>query len=198
MKPEFSDAIKVKDGIFYNLSFHIDRINRTTNHFFGKRIPIDLSSDIIPEEMRSGLFKCRIVYSDKLLSIEYIPYKYRVITGMEVVHNDIVDYQFKSTNRKMLTDMLAGSTCDEILIAKNGAVTDASSSNVVFGNSEGYFTPSTYLLQGTKREYLLRKGIIAERDIRVDDLDDYSEVYLINAMIDLEDRVCVPISNVVY
>ena len=91
--------------------------------------------------------------------------------------------------------MLSKSDCDDIIIIKDGFVTDASSSNLVFENKTGLYTPASYLLRGTKREYLLSKGLIEERIIKEDSLKEYDSIYLINAMVDLEDRIMVPIAQ---
>ncbi len=60
-----------------------------------------------------------------------------------------------------------------------------------------WITPSTYLLNGTRRSKLLNSKCIAEADIRVADLDKYSEVRLINAMIGIDDSVSVPVNKII-
>ena len=76
-----------------------------------------------------------------------------------------------------------------MIIVKNGSVTDASSANLVFKSREGLFTPKSYLLPGTKRQFLLDRGKIKERDITVNDLQAFDTVYFINAMVDLKDGI---------
>ena len=87
-------------------------------------------------------------------------------------------------------------TCDEILIYQNGRITDTSYSNVVFYDGNQYITPSTYLLNGTKRRYLLERGIIKEQDIGLGDLPRFRYLFLINAMLDLEDNIQVKIRDI--
>ncbi len=60
---------------------------------------------------------------------------------------------------------LCKKTADDIIITKNGNITDSSFSNLVFESSDGaLFTPETYLLEGgTKRKFLLKNGIIREK-----------------------------------
>ena len=79
---------------------------------------------------------------------------------------------------------------------KQGQITDTSFSNVVFRACDGLYTPSAFLLNGTRRQRLLREGIVREREIRVADLTRYQGVFLINAMIDLSDRVYVPVERI--
>lgn len=188
----FSEAIKLKDGILYNLSYHEMRMRRTIMHFFGISFPLLIE---IPEDKMTGLYKCRVVYSDRVHSVEFIPYSFRTVRSLAVVKDDSIDYAYKYTDRAGLNTLLAKSGCDDIIIIKNGCVTDASSSNLVFEDNTGLYTSVSYLLRGTKREYLLDKGIIQERIINEEDISKYNSVYLVNAMIDLEDEVKVPIAE---
>jgi 4-amino-4-deoxychorismate lyase len=93
---------------------------------------------------------------------------------------------------------LQKSGCNDIIIIKNGLVTDASSSNLVFKSSKGLFTPENYLLPGTKRRLLLDRKKIKEQRIRVEDIKTFDSVYFINAMIDLEDDIKVRTSSLRY
>ncbi len=190
----FSEAIKVRDGVFYNLPLHEARMNRTARHFFGYNRPLDLTFDMIPPEFRTGLVKCRVVYDHSgITGIEFAPYTFRKIKTVAIMRDDTIDYTYKSTDRSRLNVLLANSGCDEIIIVKNGLVADASSSNIVLEDSTGtLYTPSTPLLAGTKREYLLRMGIIHERDIHPEALLADTKIHLINAMIDLEDNIVLP------
>jgi 4-amino-4-deoxychorismate lyase len=51
-------------------------------------------------------------------------------------------------------------------------------------------------LNGTKRQQLLREGKISEREISVDSLGDYDRIYLINAMLDIEDGISLSVSSI--
>jgi 4-amino-4-deoxychorismate lyase len=87
--------------------------------------------------------------------------------------------------------------CDEILITRNGLITDTSYSNVVFGQGEQYFTPESTLLNGTKRQKLLQEGKITEKRIDRNSLIEYDRIYLINAMLDITDGVSLPIDRII-
>lgn len=189
----FSEAIKLKDGVLYNLSYHEKRMRRTIEHFFGVSFPLLIE---IPEDKMIGLFKCRIVYSDQIHSVEFIPYSFRKVQSLALVKDGSIDYVYKYTDRVALNILLTKSRCDDIIITKDGYVTDASSSNLVFEDKTGLYTPSTYLLRGTKREYLLDKGMIQERTIKEEDIRNYDSVFLINAMMDLEDGIKIPVVKI--
>lgn len=196
-KPRFIETIKVKDGSFCNLSLHSLRAIRTSGIHFGVSLNFDIPTDIIPMDMRIGIVKCRVLYSDTVESITFEPYRFRPINNLALVYDNNIDYTYKSEDRSRLQSLISQKgNCDEILIVKNGYITDTSYSNIVLENSKGLFTPSTPLLAGIKRQLLIDEGTIIERNIRVDDLHRYLRAYLINAMIDLDDNVGVSIMDI--
>ncbi|MBP7901686.1 MAG: aminotransferase class IV [Spirochaetes bacterium] len=75
--------------------------------------------------------------------------------------------------------------CDEIIILKNGMVTDSSFSNLAFYDSGKWFTPETFLLNGIMRQKLLADNIIHEKKIAVNDMKKYEKISFINSMLDL-------------
>ena len=76
-------------------------------------------------------------------------------------------------------------------------ITDTSYSNVVFKDSEGkLYTPCSTLLDGTKRQRLLATDIIQEKEIHVNDIHSFVGLYLINAMIDIEDNLFIGIDSI--
>lgn len=161
--------------------------------------PLDLSilSWQVLEELGSGIFKCRIVYDSKIREITYSPYQPRIIRSLKLVDGDALDYVFKYEDRSAIMRLLQQKeSCDDILITKGGYITDTSYSNVVLENSEGLFVPHTFLLNGTRRQRLLSEGIVRERTIRLSDLGQYHRLYLINALIGLEEDVSLPLSAV--
>lgn len=193
----FSEVIKIKDGVLYNYPIHAERIRKTVRHFYGKELSLRLTSGDIPDNLRKGIVKCRIEYSDIILSVAFSQYDYKVLNSVALIENDAIEYPFKFADRQSLNDLLSSSGCDEIIIVKNGHVTDASFSNLVFENKSGLYTPDTCLLPGTKRQNLLDKGIIEERCITPKDLDGYEKIYFINAMMDICDNISVPVNSVI-
>ncbi|MGD1946112.1 MAG: aminotransferase class IV [Croceivirga sp.] len=86
--------------------------------------------------------------------------------------------------------------CDDVLIVKQGHITDSSYANIIFWDGKTWYTPSTYLLKGTKRSQLLHDGLIRETPIELNDLERYQGFQLINAMLDFNPRDVLPISNI--
>ena len=196
MKPSFSEVIKIYNGKIFNLPAHIERMNFTLQSFFGSTIPFSLNDEHIPLEFREGLVKCRIVYSLENLEIEYSHYIFREINSLKIIHDNSINYSFKYAERRAFDRLMAQKeNCDDILVVKNGLVTDTSFTNVVFESDKGLFTPSTYLLPGTKRQTLLKERVIKEKVIRIEDIEDYIKLYLINAMMGITDNISIPISS---
>jgi 4-amino-4-deoxychorismate lyase len=107
-----------------------------------------------------------------------------------------LDYHLKYLDRTALTQLSAQrGDCDEVLIVKDGFVTDTSFSNVVFTDGMRFVTPDTYLLPGTMRAMLLRSGAIVEAPVRVEDIGRFTHVSLINAMLPMGRGGWVPVER---
>ena len=146
----------------------------------------DLSSLIRPPDSR--LYRCRIIYDSVSISIEYIPYQKRKIRKLQPVQADGLDYALKYADRSALDALLLQKgDADDILIVKNGLVTDTSIANIAFFDGQRWMTPRHPLLQGTTRARLLDEQKIFEREIHLDDLDEFSHFALLNAMIGFEE-----------
>ncbi len=189
----FIETIKVKEGRFFNLEYHRRRMERTALHFFGTapELPLDIP---VPDE---GLFKYRVEYGKTVLGTSLLPYRFRWVHSLRKVDGTGIDYRFKKADRTQLEQLFAlRDGCDDVLIISNGWVTDTSIANVVLFDGQGYYTPEHPLLYGTKREQLLEQGKIRKAGIRVTDLTAFERIFLINAMIDLEDNISLPMSAV--
>ncbi|MDR1876597.1 MAG: aminotransferase class IV [Flavobacteriaceae bacterium] len=195
MKPQFSEAIKFKNGVFYNLSYHQARVNKTLEKFGGGEIDLAKALSEMPVPVQQGIFKCRVVYGKSIETIEFAPYSFRRIATIGMVESNDIEYGYKYTNRNMLNKLLKQTGCDDMIIIRQGFTTDAFASNLVFESSEGLFTPDTCLLPGTKRRFLLDTGKITEKRITARDIQSYSQIRFINAMIDLEDNICIEVKK---
>lgn len=194
-KPYFIETIKVVDGRFLNLTYHMDRMNRTMISFFNTTMFVELWIGDIPEELRTGVVKCRITYSHCSVNVEYERYHMRKVNSLKLTEDNSIDYSFKYADRSSLIRLLEQKgDCDDILIVNDGFITDTSYTNIVLKNSSGLYTPSTCLLAGTKRQLLIDRGFVKEKDIHLADLQRYDQLYLINAMIDIEDNVSIPVN----
>lgn len=194
---QFIESIKIFNDKFYNIEFHNKRFNETLKEFYDINEDLDLSNLIsIPSNLKSNqVYKCRIGYSNKIDTIEFIPYKIRNIKTLRLVEDNEIDYKYKYFNKNDFEKLLINCKADDILIIKNGLVTDTSFSNVIFLNGFKWITPKSYLLNGTKRQQLLKDGIISSKVIRKQDIKQFKYAKLINAMLDIEDSPYVEINN---
>ncbi len=154
-------------------------MNRSSLAIFGREG--EFSLEISPPSI--GLFKCRVVYDMEVREIEFLPYVANRIETLKVVYDDTLEYEFKFTNRAKL-DLLYQSkgSADDILIVKDGRVTDTSYGNIVFFDGEAWITPNKPLLKGVYREKLLEEGLVYEQDVKVSDLGNYQKFSVINSM----------------
>ncbi|MBS3999563.1 MAG: aminotransferase class IV [Desulfobulbaceae bacterium] len=193
------ESIKILNGRAYNIIHHNNRLNESRKRLFNRSDFIDLNALInIPERIRKGLFKCRIIYSEKILRIEFEPYIYRDVKSLKLVYDDSIDYRYKYQDRNALNKLLQlKDDCDDILIIKNGFVTDTSYSNIAFFDGGKWVTPSTPLLCGTKREFLLKEGFIHEEEIKTRDIRFFNKAVLLNAFYDFENRCEIEIKEII-
>jgi len=192
------ETIKVDNSKVTNIDYHNERLNRSRNALFGSRNSVDIKKLIkVPGNLQLRVARCRIVYNEEIRKIEYFPYEPRIIKSLKIVDCDDIDYSFKYYDRSRLDELLKlKGKADEILIIKNGLVTDTSFSNIVFYDGEKWITPSDPLLKGTKREQLLKEKIISETEIRVSDLKTFQKAVLVNAMLGLEEGSFIMMSNI--
>jgi len=182
------ETIKLLDGVFFNLDLHSKRMNDARRMLLYSEHDIHLQSLLaVPEKCKKGLFKCRVVYDHCVHKIEFSHYKIRPVKTLQMVHADNIHYSFKFTDRLLFEQLKSKTNADDILIIKKGLITDTSFSNIVFFDGNKWVTPDSPLLNGTKRQELLAKGIIYEKRIRPADLKKFSKARLINTMIDMED-----------
>jgi 4-amino-4-deoxychorismate lyase len=191
------ETIRVEDGRPQHLGYHQRRVDRSRLALFGVADPLDLSAQEIPAVQPAGVWKWRIIYGKKIFRTEIEPYLPRKISCVKLVINDTIDYSFKYSDRAIFTEMLAlKGDCDDILVVRNGLVTDLSHANIVFYNGDEWFTPRSPLLAGTCRERLLELGLIREADIRPGDFGRFTVASAINAMLGLGE-VTFPVSGII-
>ncbi|TFH38249.1 MAG: hypothetical protein E4G95_04020 [Bacteroidia bacterium] len=195
------ETLKIKDGIIFNIDYHSDRFNRSRKELFGTGLHLNLhDSLIVPAYAMKGMFKCRVEYNEHIRNIEFLPYEMPVIRSLRMVEAGNIDYSYKYINRDGINSLFDQRyECDDILMVKEGRVTDTSYANIVVrGRDNVWYTPATFLLQGTKRAYLLDRGLIKEREITPASLRKFRELRLINSMIDISDTPGIPIRTICF
>jgi len=194
------ETIRLQDGILHNIEYHNLRLNRSRKSLYKSSDEIDLKQIIhIPSTCKNGLYKCRVVYSKEVKSIDFEPYLPRTIKSLRLIEDNKISYDYKYTNRGSLNQLLTKrERFDEILIVRNGYITDTSYSNILFFDGNQWITPTTPLLPGTMRSFLLESNLITEAEIKVADLKQFQKVRLINAMNPFESGKDIKIEKIGY
>lgn len=192
----FIESIRVEKGEVYNLSYHEQRMNRTRAHFGGDVNFLKLSAYVVPpSDFLHEVLKCRIVYAEDIIDVSFAPYQMRNVASLRLVTADNIDYTYKSQDRKELNELFAQKgDADEILVVKNGYLTDTSIANIALYDGNSWFTPGQPLLEGTKRAELLDKKRIKMKDIKAESIGSYSHIMLFNAMIDWG-KILIPVNQ---
>lgn len=197
MKKLFFETICVEKGQAQNLKAHDERMRKTASHFGFTAPKMPELEKQLPANLANETVKCRILYDKRIREVTFHQYFPKEIRSLKLVEAS-VDYSYKWADRSALTAQLGQKDeCDEVLITRNGMITDTSFSNVVFRKRNKLFTPATFLLNGTKRQKLIAGGIIIEHPIHRDSLCEYERVYLINAMLDIDESRSIDIEKII-
>lgn len=184
----FIESIRLENHRLQHLDWHNKRLNETRRHFFGSAPEVNLAKTLVlPENMDEGVYKCRIIYGEQIEEVSFQPYIPKSVHSLRLVTDNNADYSYKFENRMLLENLLTQKgEADDILIVRDNCLTDTSYSNVALFDGLHWYTPDTFLLNGTCRQRLLSEGILRETRITLHDLNRYEEIRPINAMLVLE------------
>ncbi len=198
------ETIRYSQGKFDNLEWHNLRMNRSLGELYSSKTKIDLMGALKaspkPCEVSTcieAVYKCRIVYGVAIDTIEFIPYQLPNIKSLHLIYDNNINYSLKSLNRSALNNLFnQRSGSDDVIIVKNGLITDTTFANILFFADNKWLTPVTPLLPGTRRQALLQAGIIKTASIYPYDLNNFEKLRLVNAMIRFEDEVDISLEYV--
>lgn len=179
---QFVESIKIEYQEPHLLALHQERVDRTFTHF-NKEKKLNLKKIIQDLELRSGLYKLRILYNlqgdfETQLEAYHLP----KISSFALIKCDDISYDFKFLDREIFAQLKKQSSADEIIIVKNNNITDTSFSNLIFLKKGTWYTPKTFLLNGAQRQNLLQQKKILEAEINLKNLHEFSHFQIINAM----------------
>ncbi len=196
------ETIKIDNGLVCHIDYHNHRFNKSRRDLFGiteKILLQDVIAGKMPEDMspapnlageNSPQVKCRITYDTEIRKVEFLPYQLPENLFLKVIHHDSIDYSYKYADRQLFDQFRKDcQKHEDILIVKQGFVTDISYANIILKEKDEWYTPDTPLLRGTKRQYYLDKLLIRQKPITLEEVYNGEELRIINAMIDLEDAV---------
>lgn len=185
----FLETIRIEEGKPMHLPWHQQRVEATLRHFYpGKISDADvyplfdiLLSCRIPCE---GTCRCRIRYDDNSLEVDFSPYEFHPVHSLRLIEAPAgYNYAFKYTNRAVLEELYSRrGHVDDILITRNGYITDTSIANIAFRKGDRWYTPVHPLLAGTTWKRLVSSGTIIPRPIHTNDLHRFEAFLVFNAM----------------
>ena len=196
----FIETICYDQGCFQRIGLHNERFNRTRKQFFGLQTPLQLELLLsVPEDLKNETIKCSVTYGPDILNIKYDTYSVRFVNSLQLVSDDTIDYSYKYANRALIDSLFKSrGQSDDILIVKNGFITDTSYANIVFKKNDKWYSPQNPLLKGTRIESYFREGRVTPALLQPENLHQFSEARIVNAMISIENSPVIPIGNLKY
>jgi 4-amino-4-deoxychorismate lyase len=195
------ETIKVINNELQHIDYHNNRVNNTLGLLFQITHPWDLSEIIqVPQLNQNTTYRCRFNYSKEPEGFEFIPYVKRDVRTLFLVDCGEFEYPFKYSDRSALEKMknsIPDPEISDILLVKNGLITDTSFSNIALFDGRNWYTPTNPLLKGTKREFYIDHLMLIKRDIKPADLHQFIKARLINAMLDMEDEADIPVDKII-
>jgi len=197
MYPLF-ETIRISDGAIDHLRWHEERMVRSRKELWDIDAPVHLTKIIaVPEKFHNGIVRCNIQYGPGSGPVLFQPFIKTPVRNLKLIECDYIDYHLKYQDRLLLNELLSKKEdCDEIIIVKDGLITDTSMSNLIFFDGSLWFTPEKPLLKGTCRQRLLEEKKISEMEIRVETLDMFHGLKIINAMRDPDEEEMIAIGKI--
>lgn len=182
----FIESIKLEDGVFYRLELHQIRVDKVFAEYFPNSKVIDLKEIFYNSDFpQKGKYKCRVVFDKNIQQFEIVDYQIRNIKTLQVVETNAKSYPYKIEDRSAFNGAFAHrGTCDDVLLVKDGFLTDTSYANIALFDGFKWYTPETPLVYGVNRAQLLSEELIHEKRIKLSDLQNYTQIRLFNAMIE--------------
>ncbi|MEA3512895.1 MAG: aminotransferase class IV [Campylobacterota bacterium] len=177
----YFETIKCNDYEIYNIDFHKKRVANTIG------LNINLDEYIYPIDDK--LYKCKVTYTKNGISdIKYDLYTPKDISSLKIIYDDNISYKYKYTNRNHINNLYdKKDNADDIIIIKNGFVTDTSIANIAIYQNDTWWTPKYPLLEGTTKKRLLATGFLKEKNITLSELLNCKKIALMNAMINFKE-----------
>jgi para-aminobenzoate synthetase/4-amino-4-deoxychorismate lyase len=192
---ELLESMLLEDGALFLLQRHVERMRASAEYFCFRFPEAEIYSKLggVATDKAQGRWKVRLLLSRtgeiRVESHELVrggEKTLRVALAAEPVNSGDKFLFHKTTNRVVYeTALNARPDVDDVILwNENGEITEATLSNVVVSLAGKLHTPPLLagLLPGTLREEMLSTGKISERTIRKEELQEASEVFLINSV----------------
>ena len=192
------ETIRIDNGTIKHLRQHEERMVLSRKEVWNLDNRISLKEIInIPENFRQGIVRCNFHYGNEFGPVTFQTYIKKPIRSLKLIECNHIDYHLKYKDRTILEELLLKKEdSDEIIIVKNGLITDTSISNLIFFDGIQWYTPLKPLLKGTCRQRLIKAKKIQEAEIHVEDLKMFVGIKLINSMREPDEEIMIPVINV--
>jgi 4-amino-4-deoxychorismate lyase len=175
----FLETILAREGTLPWLPWHQRRLERTCrDHGIGT---YDLAALLSPPE--EGEYRCRFLYGAVGYEVQYLPYRRRQTGSLKIVRDDGIDYAYKRADRRALDALFAQrGGADDVLIVRNGLVTDTTIANTAFFLGGEWLTPERPLLEGTARQRLIEAGKLRPAVVTPETAREAEKIAVMNAL----------------
>lgn len=184
MQPFFIETIRIEDGSPQYLGYHQRRLEQTIRAHFPEVERMPHLYEYLPSELPSGRVKWRVVYSHEIDEVSAQPYETRPIESIKLINADAIEYPYKSLDRSAIDELYQKKeSCSDVLIVRQGLLTDTSIANIALGDGHTWLTPQSPLLGGTTRARLLDEAHLKVAELTPNDLELYPFIAIFNALI---------------
>lgn len=176
------ETLAVQDGVVQNLAYHQARYDAASRDYLGSKPHWALAEIVdVPPEFQHGLVRAKLSYNALAYQLQFFAYQPKKIDTFRVVEVENWDYRFKYSDRSRF-DGLPITPNSEVIIVNNGKVSDCTIGNLLFLKQNRWFSPQDYLLKGTQLSRLLDEKRVELCEISRENLCDFEQVMLINAL----------------
>ena len=177
----FFETIRIQNRIIHNRTYHNARLNRTISEIFGIMRAYDIAEYItLPAD--DAIYRCKLVCDTQIRDVTLTPYTPRSYRSFQCIEADI-SYPCKALERTTIDSLFARrGDADDIIIVKEGLLTDTSIANIALYDGLVWYTPASPLLEGTMRASLLDQKRLKPKALTPKDLQKCVGFAIMNAM----------------
>lgn len=178
------ETICIRDGRALYLDYHRQRMRYSSQILFPGYHPPEPEELLKNYDLHSlqGIFRWRIIYGPGKLQSELVPYIYKSVRTLKLLETSI-DYSHKFAKRDYLDSLYEQrDSADDVLLVKDGKITDTTIANIVFLKDGKLFTPDQPLLMGTAIRRLLNEDKVMPMRIFLEDITQFDAFWLVNAL----------------
>ena len=197
---QFIETICIREGKPQHLEWHQRRVDATLSHFYPHHQHTWHLAECIdvPSGLCEGDAKCRILYDAHHFEVHHESYEPREISTLRIVEAPPdLEYNYKYADRAALEDLYSKrADSDDILISKDGWITDTSIANIAFMVNDRWYTPSAPLLAGTTWKRLVFERILIPKPINLEEIINFDAFKVFNALHNFDAIKASPVGNI--